>query len=120
MAARIECEIKLRDYPDVVTVKDLMLILGGVCEHTAVLYITTSEKQNQTFLCSVHAVLGILFLLLKALNSAIINICTGGEVSRYARDTILRFFCILFLTRGILMSGTDPFLRPHAALPSLV
>ena len=36
MSERFEYEIKLRDYPDVVTVKDLMIMLGGVCEHTAI------------------------------------------------------------------------------------
>ena len=35
MATRIEYETKLRDYPDVVTIKELMLMLDGICERTA-------------------------------------------------------------------------------------
>ena len=35
MATRMEYETKLRDYPDVVTIKELMLMLDGICERTA-------------------------------------------------------------------------------------
>ncbi len=35
MQERYEYEAKLSGYPDVVTTKELMHILGGVCEHTA-------------------------------------------------------------------------------------
>ena len=35
MAKRIEHEAKLRDYPDVVTIKELMLTLDGIYERTA-------------------------------------------------------------------------------------
>lgn len=34
MPKRFEYEVKLRDYPDVVTVKELRLMLGGVTENT--------------------------------------------------------------------------------------
>lgn len=36
MPERIEYETKLRDYPDVITIKELMHILGDVCERTAI------------------------------------------------------------------------------------
>lgn len=36
MSERFEYETKLKDYPDVVTVKDLMIIFGGVCERTVI------------------------------------------------------------------------------------
>jgi len=35
MSTRIEYETKLCDYPDVVTIKELMPMLGGICERTA-------------------------------------------------------------------------------------
>lgn len=35
MPTRFECEVKLRDYPDLVTTKELALMLGGISEHTA-------------------------------------------------------------------------------------
>lgn len=35
MSTRIEYETKLCDYPDVVTIKELMPMLGGICECTA-------------------------------------------------------------------------------------
>lgn len=35
MPTRIEYETKLHDYPDVVTIKELMLMLDGICERTA-------------------------------------------------------------------------------------
>ena len=48
MATRIEYETKLRDYPDVVTVKDLMIIFGGVCERTV---ISLLQKNKITHFC---------------------------------------------------------------------
>ncbi len=35
MQERYEYEVKFSSYPDVVTIKELMLMLDGVCEHTA-------------------------------------------------------------------------------------
>lgn len=35
MQERYELEVKLKNYPDVVTTKELMLMLGGICENTA-------------------------------------------------------------------------------------
>ncbi len=35
MSTRIEYETKLRDYPDLLTVKELPPILGGICDRTA-------------------------------------------------------------------------------------
>lgn len=35
MPERFEYEIKFSNYPDVVTTKELMLMLDGICEHTA-------------------------------------------------------------------------------------
>lgn len=35
MQERYELEVKLKNYPDVVTTKELMLMLDGICENTA-------------------------------------------------------------------------------------
>lgn len=35
MQERYELEVKLRDYPDVVKIKELRLMLDGICESTA-------------------------------------------------------------------------------------
>ena len=35
MSTRIEYETRLRDYPDLLTVKELQPILGGICDRTA-------------------------------------------------------------------------------------
>ena len=46
MAARIEYETKLRDYPDVVTIKELMLMLDGICERTALQLLHTDKIKH--------------------------------------------------------------------------